>query len=338
MKAILVKKPYDFKLIQTCIPECGPHDVLVQVRACGLCGTDLRTAAMAEDFQPIGHEVAGVVHGVGSAVQNVRPGQDVCLESGTFDRFSSLSRNGQVDKDMTGRSMFNSGIRTMGFAEYILVPCESCVPFTGMSYAEAALTEPMGVAYDLLKVTGLDLGEDVLVYGIGPIGLFALRLARLVGARRIYAVNTSGRDARDRLAKVWGADEVLHSDTTDLSKYPFPKGGVDRILMTAPPNVMPDALKLLNIGGVMGFIGIGVDDTRYASFDMRLFHDRKLQIRASNAVPALYFPACLELCVSGMVDMKAMISHTLGLDSFVGDVATYMKDRQGALKAVMVLN
>ena len=338
MKAILVKKSYDFKLIETGIPECGPHDVLVQVKACGLCGTDLRTAAGADGYEPIGHEIAGVVHGVGSAVENVRPGQDVCLESGTFDRFSSLSRNGQVDKDMTGRSMFNSGIATMGFAEYILVPCESCVPFSGMSYAEASLTEPMGVAYDLLKVTGLDLGEDVLVYGIGPIGLFALRLARLMGARRIYAVNTSGRDARDRLAKAWGADEVIHSDRVDLLRYPFPKGGVDRILMTAPPSVMPDALKLLNIGGVMGFIGIGVDDTRYASFDMRLFHDRKLQIRASNAVPALYFPACLELCASGMVDMKAMISHTLSLDSFAGDVSKYMKDRQGALKAVMVLN
>jgi L-iditol 2-dehydrogenase len=338
MKALLVKKLYDYELMEMGIPECGPHDVLVQVKACGLCGTDLRTASMAEDFQPIGHEIAGIVHCVGSAVQNVRPGQDVCLESGTFDRFSSLSRNGQVDKDMTGRSMFNTGITTMGFAEYILVPCESCVPFSGMSYAEASLTEPLGVAYDLLKVTGHELGEDVLVYGIGPIGLFALRLARLMGARRIYAVNTSGRNARDRLAKAWGADEVIHSDRVDLLRYPFPKGGVDRILMTAPPSVMPDALKLLNIGGIMGFIGIGVDDTRYASFDMRLFHDRKLQIRASNAVPALYFPACLELCASGMVDMKAMISHTLSLDSFAGDVSKYMKDRQGALKAVMVLN
>ncbi len=338
MKAILAKKPYDFKLIQTDVPQCGPFDVLVRIKACGLCGTDLRTAARSEGYEPIGHEIAGIVHAVGPAVQNVKPGQDVCLESGTFDRFSSLSRNGQVDKDMTGRSMFNSGIATMGFAEYILVPCESCVPFSGMSYAQASLTEPMGVAYDLLKVTGLELGEDVLVYGIGPIGLFALRLARLMGARKIYAVNTSGRDARDSLAKAWGADDVIHSDKADLSGFPFPKGGVDRILMTAPPSVMPEALKLLNIGGVMGFIGIGVDDTRFASFDMRLFHDRKLQVRASNAVPALYFPACLELCASGMVDMKAMISHTLSLDSFARDVASYMKDRQGALKAVMVLD
>lgn len=338
MRAILVRKPFDFTLIQAEAPACGPFDVLVDVKACGLCGTDLRTASMAERYEPIGHEIAGIVSAVGSAVGNVRPGQRVCLESGTFDRFSSLSRNGQVDKDMSGRSMFNSGIKTMGFAEKILVPCESCVPFDTLSFAEASLIEPLGVAYDLLKVTGLQLGEDVLVYGIGPIGLFALRLARLMGARRVFAVNHSGRDARDALARQWGADEVIHPDKTDLSAYPFPGGGVDRILMTAPPDVMPDALKLLNIGGIMGFIGIGVDDTQYARFDMRLFHDHKLQIRASNAVPALYFPACIDLCVSGMVDMKAMISHTLRLDHFARDVDAYVKDRSRALKAVMTLD
>lgn len=108
--------------------------------------------------------------------------------------------------------------------------------------------------------------------------------------------------------------------------------------MTATPDAMPPAMKLLNIGGVMGFIGIGVNETQFATFDMRQFHDRKLQIRASNAVPALYFPACLDLCVSGMVDMPAMISHRIRLDHFAGDTAAYVADRAGALKAVMTLD
>ena len=115
---------------------------------------------------------------------------------------------------MTGRSMFNDGIETMGFAEHMVVPCECCVKFSGLTYAQASLIEPLGVAYDLWKVTGVELGEDVLVYGLGPIGLFALRLARLNGARRIYAVNRSGRDARDALALAWGADAVIHPDET----------------------------------------------------------------------------------------------------------------------------
>jgi L-iditol 2-dehydrogenase len=195
--------------------------------------------------------------------------------------------------------------------------------------------EPLGVAYDLLRVTGVEIGDDVLVYGIGPIGLFALRLARLSGARKIYAVNRSGHSARDKLARAWGADDVIHPDLQDPAAYPFASGGADKILMTATPDAMPGAMRLLKVGGVMGFIGIGVDETRYAAFDMRDFHDRKLQLRASNAVPALYFPACLDLCVSGMIDAGAMISHTLRLESFAGDVAAFRNDRAGALKAVM---
>jgi threonine dehydrogenase-like Zn-dependent dehydrogenase len=338
MKSVFVRKPLDFQVREIPVPPVGPFDVLVKVKACGLCGTDVRTAMESEDWQSVGHEVAGVVEAVGSAVVNVAPGQDVCLESGTFDRFSSRARDGRVELDKTGRSMFNSGVGTMGFAEFMVVPCETCVPFSGLSYAEAALIEPLGVAYDLVKVTGIELGDDVLVYGIGPIGLFALRLARLAGARRVFAVNHSGRDARDALAVAWGADGVLHSDKAEIAKASFPAGGVDKILMTATPDAMPAAMELLNVGGVMGFIGIGTSGAkRFVTFDMYRFHEDKLQIRASNAVPALYFPACIELCKSGMVDMKAMISHSLHFDSFGRDVLAYVDDRRGALKAVMEL-
>lgn len=337
MKAVFVKGRYDFQVREAPVPAPGPGDVLVKVKACGLCGTDVRTAETAVDYVPIGHEVAGVVERVGEGVRNVVPGDDVCLESGTFDRFSALARDGRVDRDMTGRSMFNPLGDAMGFAEYIKVPCETCVKFSGLSYAQAALIEPLGVAYDLWKTTGIELGDDVLVYGAGPIGLFALKLARLTGARRIYAVNRSGRRARDELARAWGADEVLHVGEIDLRTYPFPRGGVDKILMTATPDAMPEAMLLLNVAGVMGFIGIGEGESRYARFDMRVFHDKKLQIRASNAVPALYFPACLELCNSGRIDAGAMISHCLRLETFARDVQTYLGDRAGALKAVMEL-
>ena len=88
----------------------------------------------------------------------------------------------------------------------------------------------------------------------------------------------------------------------------------------------------------MGFIGIGTGDKQFATFDMRHFHDNKLQIRASNAVPALYFPACLDLCTSGMLDISAMISHTLRMDSVAEDVQAYLNDHATALKAVMTLS
>lgn len=337
MKTIYVKKHFQFDVREMPVPPMGALDVTVQVKTCALCGSDIRRATICEEYIPFGHEVAGIVEAVGSEVKNVKVGDTVCIESGTFDRFSDLSRNGKVDKDKTGRSIFNMNLGSMGFAEKVVAPCESLVKFDGMSFAEASMIEPMGVAYDLVKVTGIELGDDVMVYGIGPIGLLALRLARLSGARRIYAVDLSGRDARDELALKWGADKVIHTDKTPLDRSLFEKGGVDKVLVTAPPVVMPGAMKVMNVGGVMGFIGIGTDEMgdRVVSFDMRLFHDEKLQIRASNAVPALYFPACLELVRSGLVDVKALITHKLRMDHFTEDVAAYMNDRKGGLKAVL---
>ncbi len=89
----------------------------------------------------------------------------------------------------------------MGFAEYVIAPEEVCVAYQDMSLEAACMIEPMGVAYDVIKVADIALGDSVMVVGIGAIGLMALRLAKLRGASRIYAVNTSGRDARDRIAK-----------------------------------------------------------------------------------------------------------------------------------------
>ena len=339
MKTVYVKKPFQFEVRELPIPEVGPFDVQIKVKACGLCGSDLREAAISKEFQPLGHEVAGIVEKVGSAVVNVKPGDQVCLESGTFNRFNDAARNGRVDLEITGRSLFTNGLPTRGFAEHIVVPCETCVKFDGLTFAEASLIEPMGVAYDLWKTTGIELGDDVLVYGIGPIGLFALRLARLNGARKIYAVNHSGRDARDKLALEWGADAVIHNDETPLQRGMFARRGVDKVLMTASPSAMPSAMEVMRLGAVMGFIGIGTEEMgdRYVTFDMARFHFAKQQIRASNALPALYFPACIDLCKSGMVDMKAMISHHLRLDHFQEDVMAFVNDKAGALKAVMEL-
>ncbi len=166
--------------------------------------------------------------------------------------------------------------------------------------------------------------------------MFALRLARLSGARKIYGITRSGRDARDRLALAWGADAVIHSDQVDLSQYPFAKGGVEKMLMTATPDAMPDAMKLLNVGGVMGFIGIGTGDRQFATFDMRHFHDNKLQIR--QATPCRHYTSCLSGSLHiGMLDMAAMISHTLHMDTFQKDVQAYLNDHANALKAVMIL-
>ncbi len=296
-----------------------------------MCGSDLHTARVAAEFMPLGHEVAGVVEQIGPYVTNVKPGDRVVLESGSYDRFSDLSRDGKYDLDNNGRHFFNTQQygNGMGFAEYLIAADEVCVPYEGLSLAAAAMIEPMGVGFDLVKVSDIGLGDSVMVVGIGTIGLCALRLARLRGASRIIAVSTPGRDRRDSVAKAYGADEVVCWGE-DLSGF-----RVDRILCTTPPYVMPELMKNLNIGGIMSYIGEGDREERFVTFDMNYWHGRKLQLRASYAAPALYFPACIRLVCSGRIDLDLLHTHNLRLEHFKEDFDFYLQDRENAIKAVM---
>lgn len=331
MKAIYTKGGYQFELRDVALRSIEHSEVLIRVEACGLCGSDLHTVKRAEEFVPLGHEVAGVVEQVGAYVTNVKPGDRVVLESGSYDRFSDLSRDGKYDLDNNGRHFFNTQQygNGMGFAEYLIAADEVCVPYEGLSLAAAAMIEPMGVGFDLIKVSDIGMGDSVMVVGIGTIGLCALRLARLRGASRIIAVSTPGRGCRGSVAKAYGADEVVCWGE-DLSGF-----RVDRILCTTPPYVMPELMKNLNIGGIMSYIGEGDREERFVTFDMNYWHGRKLQLRASYAAPALYFPACIRLARSGRIDLDLLHTHNLRLEHFKEDFDFYMQDRENAIKAVM---
>ncbi len=331
MKAIYVKKEYVFEVREVNLRALGQHEALIRVEACGLCGSDIRTARYAERFQPLGHEVAGVVEEAGPLVTNVKKGDRVVIESGSYNRFSDLSRDGRYDLDNSGRHFFNTQQfgNGMGFGEYLIAADEVLVPYRGLSLAAATLIEPFGVAFDMVKLAEIPLGATVMVVGIGTIGLCALRLAKLSGAARIIAVSTKGRAARDRVARSYGADEVVY-EGDDLTKYK-----ADRILVTAPPKSMPPLLKSMNIGGVMSYIGGDVGEGGFATFDMNYWHVNKLQIRASYAAPALFFPVCIKLAREGMIDLDALHTHDLRMDHFKEDFDAYMADRENAIKAVL---
>lgn len=187
--------------------EIKDTEVIVDVKACGFCGHDnILASYQAKDWEPFGHEFSGIVEKVGKLVTNVKVGDRVCVETATFDPLLDCSRNGRPDFDNTpcGDSFMelDKGFRTgMGFAEKAIVPASLCVKFDGMTFEEAAIMEPMGVAYDLFMTSDIKLNNDVLVLGCGPIGLMALQMAKAGGARKIYAAEFSTATARCEMAK-----------------------------------------------------------------------------------------------------------------------------------------
>ena len=115
----------------------------------------------------------------------------------------------------------------------------------------------------------------------------------------------------------------------------FPAGGVDHVLVTAHPSVIPTALKICNRGGIVSFLAIAYGEDRMVPIDTCYVHEMKLQLRASNASPALYFPECLRLIESGAVDTAALISHRCTLDGLQQAVLEFTKDREHGVKCVM---
>jgi len=336
MRVVYVKSPFQFEIREVPMPEPGEGYVLLDVRACAVCGTDMHTAATDADyFQSFGHEIAGVVVKNGPGCKRFREGDQVIIESGTFCHVCENCRNGRPDICTNGISIIDD-VEISGYADYMLVPEQAMVPFDGLSFAEAALAEPLGVAMDLFYTTGIELNDDVAVVGLGPIGLMAIALAKAAGARNIYAIQRNGKSRkRIELAKKLGATEVILTSETDLTQYPFPRGGLNKIMVTASPQVLPQMMKLCVYGGIIGFLGID-NQNGMISFDANDFHFKKLQLRASYAVPALWFPRALELLKAKVVDPKDFITHTFPLEKIEEFFCKQRDDISDVIKMVMV--
>lgn len=335
MKTAYVKAPFIFEVRDENLREINDSEVLIKVMACGICGTDIHTAAtQAQNFETFGHEIAGVVEEIGKNVKNVEIGDKVTVESCTFDRYSNNSRNGDVNLDLDG-PRFAWGKEPMGFSEYMIATMEQVVKFESLSFPEATIIEPMGVALDLVYTADIKLNDDVLVIGLGPIGLMAVQLAKLQGARNIYVAEFSDCKKRIELAKKYGATEVIFTDKQSIEEYQFARGGVDKILVTAPPKMLPLAIKICNFAGSVAFIGIQFGAGADITFDANDFHFKRLQLKASYAAPALYFPRCIELVESGAVDVKSLISDKFKLCDIQDAFDILKTDKENTVKVVI---
>ncbi|MFW6277575.1 MAG: zinc-dependent alcohol dehydrogenase [Prolixibacteraceae bacterium] len=334
MKAAYVKSPFQVEIREFDTRQLNDDEVLVKVKACGICGHDLSVAATeAKEWKPFGHEISGVVEKTGNRVSHVKAGDKVVLETGTYNRFSDAARNGQPELDNKGPNFWETG--PMGFADYIIVPKETVVQFQSLEFSEASMIEPLGVALDLVYTADIKLNDDVLVIGLGPIGLMALQLAKTMGARNIYGAELAQSKKRIELAKKFGAT-VIETDKQLLTEFDFPRKGVDKVLVTAPPKLIEPAVEITNWGGVIAFIGIEYGANASITFDANTFHFNKIQLRSSFASPALYSPRCIELAEAGMVDLKSLIGKTFGLDDLQDELKNLTEDKATALKSIMI--
>ena len=245
------------------VPAVGPNDILVRVRAVAICGTDLHilpwtdyAAARVPVPMVFGHEFSGDIVEVGSDVKDFKPGDRVAGETHIpcNDCYQCKTDNRHICDNMK-----IIGVHVPGaFAEYISFPqdCAYKIP-DDVSYEKGAMLEPMGVAVHGVSAAKVQ-DKNVLIYGNGPIGLMAVGVTKVWGAKKIVSVDLF--DEKLALAKKMGADVLLNANEADVPQEVFKAfGGVGAdIVMDFTGNVhaILDGFKALRKGGT--FIQAGL--------------------------------------------------------------------------------
>jgi L-iditol 2-dehydrogenase len=341
MRSLWGKAPFHFELRDVPTPEPGPGEVRVRVTACGICGTDLHFLRHNNDWTPLGHEVVGIIDTVGPSVSRWHGGETVIVENHTGC--------GVCEECKNGRALYCRNLTTYmndraGFADYLRVRADMAQPYDAQSLApqQAALAEPLTVALDLLQRADPELNDEVAIFGHGSIGLMTTRLAKLRGARRVFLTGSSRatQHSRHRLAvgQQMGADVILSEGEDDIAaaiKTAAPSG-VDRVLVTAPPRTLPLAFEIARFGAIIGLIGIEFGAGGEVTFDVNAFHFKKLQLRASHAIPNHYFPMATDLLARRAIDPELLLSHTFALDAYAAAFAALTDPEQAAIKVVLI--
>jgi len=339
-KALFGRKDLDIQIREIELPPLKPDQVLIKVHACGVCGTDLNFVRDWEDeYMPLGHEIAAEVLETGSSVSTLKTGERVIVEDCTMCGMCKACKSGHPE---FCRNMYNlNGVP--GMSEYMVVNEAALVPFEGIDYKLAALTEPLAVAYNAVLTTEIPLNGSVVILGPGPIGLLCASVARLCGAGFVGITGRRAKNAMSRarldMASELGCDAVIETDTADIeevirSRFP---DGVDRVIVTSPPKSMSDAFKIIRYGGTITYLGLSFKPgENIIDFDVNNAIFNKLTLKTSFAEPAINFHASLDLIKSGKVPAEFFQTHTFGFDNFREAFASALNGAEPVIKPVFM--
>ena len=324
MKAVVVPTPGTWSVEEVPVPKPGPGEVLIQVKAAGICGTDLHIlAGHLPAPYPItpGHEFAGVVAETGPGVAGIAVADRVAVDPSLFcgrcrychaGRGNLCTRWGAIGDTVNG-----------AFAEYVVVPEQNAYPLPGgLGFAAGALVEPTSCVVHGLHRLAMRPGSDLLIVGGGTIGLSLLQAAKQSGGTVVDVVDTD--PSRLERATAFGADHV-GAVVPDLVAQ---RGhGYDYAIdATGVPAAAQSALAALDRGGTLLIFGVAPEEGQITVSPFTTYHHEHT-ILGSMAVLNSFGPA-LAMLTAGVIDPGRMITHSFPLEEF-GAALAAMRGRQG---------
>lgn len=316
-------EPGCMELQERPVPQIQEDEVLIKVKATGVCGTDLHIyhgRVVTGTDVVIGHEVSGVVEQVGTKVTTVVPGDHVVtrLNVGVCGVCKAcLSGNPQMCEHRTCPGHWVDG----AYADYMKIEGKQVIKIADhISFEEAACVEPMAcVAHALLERTLVKPEETVVLYGPGPIGLIALQMARIYGASRIIVVGTaSDKELRLPLAKKLGADMCLVSGEDDIEaivKEMTGGEGIDLVIeCSGAAPAINQGIRILRRQGRMSVIGL--PGKRELPIEWLTAAEKSLALIFSYSSSPTSWNTCLSMLERGAIDVKSLVTHTAPLEDF----------------------
>jgi len=317
MKAAVIVTPGEIAIESVPDPTPGPREVVVRVAGCGICGTDLHI--MDGEFAPgypivPGHEFAGEVVEVGSAVTEVRAGDQVAVDPSLHcgECYYCKRGRGNLCENWAAIGVSTAG----GAAEYALAPVRNCYVLPeGIDPADAALIEPLSCAVRGFDVLQLPEGDRVLVYGAGTMGLLNVALAVRAGAATVDVVDRNP----DRLAAalaVGARAAVASADEVDE-----PHGWDAVIDCTGVVAAIEDGLARVATGGTFLQFGVAAADA-VARWSPHRIYREEIRIVGSMAV-LNSFDRAAELFADGIVDPALIITDRVPLTNYPDAIARF---------------
>ena len=318
MKQVRLYGIQDLRIVDVPMPEAGPLDVIVKVAMFGICGSDLGFARDGYIGRPggqplpLGHELVGTVHAVGSDVKNIQPGLRVVV-----DPMKGSSRIGTGDPDHGG------------FAEYLLVRTarlgETLFPLTdSLDFQRAVLTEPIAVGMHGLNQAGVNTQDRAVVFGAGPIGLGVIAALKYRGVSKVVAVDLT--DERLERARQLGADHVINPGRADLQSTLQEYLGMRTAKLTGLPVVDaslyidcaghgPLLEQMVDMAGEKSRIVVLATHKKPVQLNMIQVMIKELVLIGSLSYPD-EFPEVIEMLSDSQLDITPMLSHSFDFAQF----------------------
>lgn len=341
MKALMLQHYNQFEYLDVAMPEYGPFEVLVRVKACGICGSDIHgmDGSSGRRIPPLimGHEAAGVVEATGANVASVKIGDRV-----TFDSMISC---GNCSFCRAGTSNLCDSRRVLGvspgdyrqhgaFAEYVVVPERIIFPLPdSVSFEHASMTEPVSIALHAVNITPLVLGADVAVVGTGMIGNLVIQALRKAGCGQIIAVDLDR--AKLELAQEVGATCGLVADecnvAEEIGKLTGGRGAdatFEAVGISATVNTAIDSVRKGGSVTLVGNLAANID------FPLQSVVTREISLYGSCGINGEY-PAALNMIADGSINVQALVSSVSPLSEGAMWFDRLYKHEPGLMKVIL---